>query len=56
MSVAVFTSRAARREADTTEERCEGEREQRFRLSYVTIYVTLDHKTSHKCQFFEIEL
>ncbi len=37
MSVAVFTSRAEKwvgegREEDTTEERCEDERERRFRL------------------------
>ncbi len=37
MSVAAFTSRAEKwvgegREEDTKEERCEGEREQRFRL------------------------
>ncbi len=32
VSVAAFTSRDEGREEDTTEERCEGERERRFRL------------------------
>ncbi len=25
-------------------------------LQYLLPYVTLDHKTSHKCQFFEIKI
>ncbi len=27
-----------------------------FYFLFIITYVTLDHKTSHKCKFFEIEI